>query len=72
MVIIVIIVVAEIGLGGGGGYCNEYFQERDPRLVKQSNKRQSLNIDSVKNLLQWFIHFVKGFLHWVLGLKLIP
>ena len=70
MVIIVIIVVAEIGLGGG--YCNEYFQERDPRLVKKSNKRQSLNIDSVKNLLQWFIHFVKGFLHWVLGLKLIP
>ena len=23
---------------GWGGYCNEYFQERDPRLVKQSNK----------------------------------
>ena len=38
MVIIVIIVVAEIGFGGGGEYCNEYFQERDPRLVKQSNK----------------------------------
>ena len=71
IVIVIVFVVAKIGLewgGGGGGYFHEYFQEQDPRLVKQ---KAELKLDSVKNSLQWFIYFLKGFLHWVLGMKLI-
>ena len=35
IIIVFVFVVAKIGLEGGGGYFHEYFQEQDPRLVKQ-------------------------------------
>ena len=35
IIIVIVFVVAKIGLEWGGGYFPEYFQEQDPRLVKQ-------------------------------------